>query len=146
MLRKTTYKLFGVKQASDFMAHNPVSFEELEKAPIPGYNDWRYDFNEGYQNSHWNRAIIGRLVKTALEDFAQPAEFDSVDPKWLEQQAAIQMRRYRTEWARLKPRAQKGGGIETKEEAEARTVSYLTVQQVKKKSQSSKTRVCISKR
>ncbi|KAF7335604.1 hypothetical protein MVEN_02215000 [Mycena venus] len=114
-------------------------FGEMEASPIPEENDWRLDFSTGYLHSKWNSTIIRRLVALTLA--AHDSKISaSVDPKWLEQQLTKQLERWRGEWARLQPRAIPGIGMETAQQAAARTVAYLEAQSTRKKSNSSKFR------
>ncbi|KAJ7459972.1 hypothetical protein FB451DRAFT_1182232 [Mycena latifolia] len=138
-LRKKTYKVFRENKQFDFMSHAPVSPEEMKASIIPKENDWRWDFSEGYRHSRWNNAIIVRIVDMTLADQVKEMAA-SVDPKWLEKQVQGQMIRAHEEWARLKPRALPGGGLETAEQAIARAVAYLAKRNDSHKSTSAKTR------
>ncbi|KAJ7148975.1 hypothetical protein C8R43DRAFT_952219 [Mycena crocata] len=137
-LREKTYEVFTEKKQLDFMSHVPASPDDL-KAIIPKENDWRWDFSEGYRHSRWNSTIRDRIIAMTLEDQVEEIAA-SVDPKWLEKQLKAQMMRAYEEWARLKPRALLGGGLETAEQATSRVVAYLANRNASHRSTSAKTR------
>ncbi|KAJ7602053.1 hypothetical protein DFH06DRAFT_1351738 [Mycena polygramma] len=139
LLRTVIRDKFGVKRAMDFMAHVPVSTEEMRASVVPDPADFRWDFSEGYQKSRWNRTIVGRLVDAALETDGLDIDLLAVDRKWLEGQVYNQLARHRTEWAR--PQQKVVDGLpETKGEAEQRSFEYIKYRQVYTTSLSSKHR------
>ncbi|KAJ7077746.1 hypothetical protein C8R44DRAFT_755078 [Mycena epipterygia] len=138
-LREPIYDKFGVKKYDEFMFHVPVSTEELRNLVVPGENDWRWDFSEGYNASNWNLILRKRIVALTLG--AQSKEMAaSVDPEWLDKQLKKKIQDIRGIWARLRPKLKANGGLETAAEAADRTAVVLEAQQMRKKSNSAKDR------
>lgn len=143
-MRKPIYENFGVKAWNDFMHHVPVSPQEMKASAVPAENDWRMDFSEGYNSSHWNLALRKRVVARALEAHVDE-DVPAADPKWLDEQVKNKFQAMRGAWVRLLPRPKADGKMETTEEAAARTMASMEAEHSRKKSNSAKERVRIHK-
>ncbi|KAJ7836741.1 hypothetical protein B0H13DRAFT_2368576 [Mycena leptocephala] len=122
MLRKPIYDNFGVKGWSDFMHHVPVTPQERKASVVPTENDWRMDFSEGYNSSHWN------------------IETPPPDADWLDEQVKTKFQAMQGAWVRLLPKPKADGGMETMDEAAARTIATMEAEHNKRKSNSAKER------
>ncbi|KAJ7757849.1 hypothetical protein B0H14DRAFT_2634852 [Mycena olivaceomarginata] len=138
-LRDQIYKQFQVKSYAGFMSCAPVSAEEMETSVVPGENDWRWDFSNGYMSSRWNLTLRNRLVALTLEA-QMPEMAASVDREWLDGQLKTKLQDIKGMWGRLRPKAKTGGGVETTAEAAFRTTAYPDAAQTKKKSNSARDR------
>ncbi|KAJ7813625.1 hypothetical protein B0H13DRAFT_1925336 [Mycena leptocephala] len=141
MLRKPIYDNFGVKGWSDFMHHVPVTPQERKASVVPAENDWRMDFSEGYNSSHWNIVLRKRIVARALEaHFEIDEETPPPDADWLDEQVKTKFQAMRGAWVRLLPKPKADGGMETMDEAAARTMATMEAEHNKRKSNSAKER------
>ncbi|KAJ7033212.1 hypothetical protein C8F04DRAFT_1184199, partial [Mycena alexandri] len=139
-LRAAISDKFEVKKYDEFMSHVPVPVREMKISVVPGENDWRWDFSNGYNESTWNIALRKKLVALVLE--AQTEEItSSVDPVWLDEQLKKKVQEIRGIWGRLQRKPKADGDLETAAEAVARTAVVLEGKHMKKKSNSAKGRV-----
>jgi hypothetical protein len=126
------------------MNHVPVTPQERKASIVPAENDWRMDFSEGYNSSHWNIALRKRIVAQALKAHVDD-HFDELvpiaDADWLDAQVKTKFQAMRGAWVRLLPKPKASGGMETQEEAAARTMATMEAEHNKRKSNSAKDRV-----
>jgi tRNA(Glu) U13 pseudouridine synthase TruD len=100
------------------------------------------DFSEGYNSSHWNIVLRKRIVARALEaHFEIDEETPPPDADWLDEQVKTKFQAMREAWVRLLPKPKADGGMETMDEAAARTMATMEAEHNKRKSNSAKERV-----
>ncbi|KAJ6602949.1 hypothetical protein B0H10DRAFT_1958019 [Mycena sp. CBHHK59/15] len=142
-LRDIVKQKFDVAQATDFITHVPATNDETEACEAgedPPENVWKWDFSNGFQHSRWNQAIIERLLDAALE-FDTSRELETVQRDWLRHQLGAQLKRYQENWKRRKPRFLTDGlTLEKQDQADARTVHYVTRRRLESKGGASRHR------
>ncbi|KAJ6540098.1 hypothetical protein B0H10DRAFT_2245297 [Mycena sp. CBHHK59/15] len=128
-LRDIVKQKFDVAQATDFITHVPATNDETEAC----------EAGEDPPKT-WNQAIIERLLDAALE-FDTSRELETVQRDWLRHQLGAQLKRYQENWKRRKPRFLTDGlTLEKQDQADARTVHYVTRRRLESKGGASRHR------